>query len=218
MFMRRFLLLFSLLFNSIISYSQSWTDFRFESGDLLFQDMDCGELCDAIKTVTPTSHERHPSHVGLAYVVKDSVWVIEAWGDNVHLIPIRQFLFRGEGEQGTPKVMVGRVPAEYQNLAGRAVGFALEQRGKPYDKTFEYDNGKYYAAELIFDAYKAANRGKALFDTHEMSFSDPKNWKIHPFWKAYFEELKVKVPEGKTGFNAAALANDDNVEIVTSFY
>jgi uncharacterized protein YycO len=216
--MREFLLLFTLISASLACYGQDWKTFKFESGDLLFQDMDCGELCDAIKTVTPTSHDRHPSHVGLAYVVKDSVWVIEAWEDNVHLIPLRQFLFRDWVEEGRPKVMVGRVPAEYQNLAGRAVGFALEQRGRPYDPAFEYDNGKYYGAELVFDAYKTANKGKALFDIHEMNFSDPKNWKVHPFWKTYFEDLKVKVPEGKTGFNAAALANDDNVEIVISFY
>lgn len=216
--MKVFLLLFTLISGSFICNAQEWESFRFESGDLLFQDMDCGELCDAIEVVTPTVNERHLSHVALAYVVKDSIWVIESWENNVHLLPISAFMNRSVNGSGKPKVMVGRVSADYQNLAGRAVGFALEQRGRPYDKEMEYDNNKYYSSELIFDAFKAANKGRALFDVQEMNFSDPKNWKILPFWKDYFDELKIKVPEGKTGFNAAALANDDNVEIVASFY
>ena len=216
--MKGFSLLFTLLLLNGICTAQNWEAFKYESGDLLFQDMDCGEWCDAMEAVTPVAHNKRLSHVGIAYVNKDSVWVIEAWGADVHLLPLRQFMLRQLDDLGRPKVMVGRVPAEYQNLAGRAVGFALEQRGKPYDLEFIYDNGKFYASELVFDAYKAANKGRALFEVQQWSFSDPGNWKIHPFWQRYFEELQMKVPEGKSGFNPAALANDDNVEIVTSFY
>jgi hypothetical protein len=216
--MRFSLLVFTLSLFHIVSTAQDWQSFRFESGDLLFQDMDCGEWCDAFESVTPVANDKRLSHVGLAYVAKDSIWVIEALGENVHITPIREFMLRQLNDHGKPKVMVGRVPAEYQNLSGRAVGFALEQRGRAYDYALEYDNGKYYATELVFDAYKAANKGRALFDVHEWSFSDPKNWKMHPFWKRYFDEQGIKAPEGKTGFNPAALANDDNVEIVTTFY
>src|SRR5690606_14194498 len=81
-------------------------DFQYHTGDLLFQDMDCGALCDAIENVTPAVNGKHFSHVGMVYVVQDSVWVIEAIGKDVHLTPLAEFLNRQKNAEGKPKVIV----------------------------------------------------------------------------------------------------------------
>lgn len=178
-----------LIFNNIASYAQ---DFTYHTGDLLFQDLDCGELCDAIEKVTPGVNGKHFSHVGLVYVVQDSVWVVEAIGKNVHLTSINEFLGRQKDEKGHPKVVVGRLKKAYQKLNARAVGFALKQHGKPYDDEFIYNNGKYYCSELIYDAYKDANNGADFFGIYPMTFKDPATGKTDKVWKNYFKQLGKK--------------------------
>ena len=201
-----------------VTNAQDWRSFKFETGDLLFQDLDCGDLCDAIESVTPAVNNHHLSHVGLAYVTGEIVWVIEAMGEDVHLTTIKSFMERQTDALGQPKVIVGRVSDEYSNLAGRAVGFALEQKGKPYDDEFIYDNGKYYCSELIYDAFKAAHNNKPIFEMMPMTFKDPKTNKTLPVWEEYFKNLGRKIPEEKKGISPGLLANDDNVEIVKYFY
>ena len=46
-------------------------EFAFKSGYLLFQDLDCGELCDAIKWVTKGVNGKEFSHLGLVYIPGD---------------------------------------------------------------------------------------------------------------------------------------------------
>jgi hypothetical protein len=216
--MNRYILLSVLLFSSFISTAQSWKTFEFESGDILFQDLDCGPFCDAIKTVAPVINERRYSHVGLVYVVRDSVYIIEAWDNDVHILPLEKFMARQAAGNGEPKVTIGRVSAEYQSLGSRAVGFALEQRAKLLDDDMIYDNGKYYSAELIYDSYKAANHGKAVFEMGIFNFNNPRTAKTLPYWDTYFKQLKMKVPDGKAGLYPSSLANDEAIEIITSFF
>ena len=40
---------------------------KIKTGDLLFQNLDCGSLCDAIETVTEGYNAQKFSHIGLAY-------------------------------------------------------------------------------------------------------------------------------------------------------
>jgi hypothetical protein len=216
--MKRFYLLSCLLFALSAAHGQSWSEFNFKSGDLLFQDLDCGDLCDAIEAVTPGVDGKHFSHVGLAYVAGDSTYVIEAIGQNVHLIPISQFMARQTTAAGKPQVIVGRLKTAYAHLNPRAVGFALQQRGKPYDDEFKYDNGKYYCSELIYDAYKEANKGEPFFNLYPMTYKNPKTGNTVKAWKSYFKKLHTSIPEGKPGCNPGSIAMNGNVEIVQSFY
>lgn len=210
--------LFVALLLSIQGFSQKENQFPFRNGDLLFQDLDCGELCDAIEAVTPGLGDKHFSHIGMVYIAADSVYVIEALGKAVKLTRIQDFLNRQLNAGKKPKVVVGRLKEPYQRLNGRALGFALEQRGKPYDDAFIYNNGKYYCSELVYDAYKEANHGEPFFHLYPMTFKDPQTGKTFPAWKEYYKILKTKVPEGKPGCNPGSIAISNNVEIVHSFY
>lgn len=200
------------------SQAQSWKDFKYQTGDLLFQDLDCGDLCDAIEAVTPALDKKHFSHMGLVYIVGDSSYVIEAIGKDVHLTSLNNFLLRQTDINGNPKVVVGRLKLAFQKLNSRALGFALKQIGKPYDSDFIYDNGKYYCSELIYDAYQEANNGLPFFNLYPMTFKDPATGKTFPAWKEYYKKIGKKIPEGKRGCNPGSIAISDNVLIVSSFY
>lgn len=206
------------IFLAINATGQDWKSFQYQSGDLLFQDIDCGGLCDAIESVTPGVGNKHFSHIGLAYVMAGSVWVIEAIGKDVHLTPLDDFLQRQLDSNGNPKVMVGRLKNQYRQLNTKAISFALQRKGTPYDDVFLYNNGKYYCSELVYDAFKYANDGNDLFNLYPMTFKDPKTGKTMPVWKKYYKKLRRKIPEGKPGCNPGSIAISTSVTIVASFY
>ncbi len=216
--MKYWLLFAGLTLSSLFANAQAWKDFQYQTGDLLFQDLDCGELCDAIEAVTPGFDNKHFSHVGLVYVAGDSIYVVEASGKDVHVTSINIFLQKQLDSSGRPKVVVGRLNQNYQKLNNKAIAFALKQIGKPYDQEFIYDNGMYYCSELVYDAYMYANGGIPFFNLYPMTFADSHTGKTFPAWKRYYKQLGKKIPEGKQGCNPGSIAVNSNVLIVASFY
>lgn len=216
----RQIILLSFFLGSFIcsSFGQEWKQFKYQTGDLLFQDIDCGELCDAIESVTPGIGDKHFSHVGLVYALGDSVYVVEAIGAGVQLTPLPSFLTRQLDTQGHPKVIVGRLKKQYQSLHNKAIAFALKQLHTPYDDEFIYNNGKYYCSELIYDAYQNANGGVPFFNLYPMTYKNPNTGKTLKAWKQYFKKIKHKIPEGKKGCNPGSIAVDGAVDIVAQFY
>lgn len=216
--MRKLCFFVILLLNTCYANAQAWKDFDYQTGDILFQDLDCGPLCDAIETVTPAWNGKHFSHAGIVYREGDAVFVIEAIGRDVHGTAIEDFLQRQRDENGNPKVVVGRLQQKYRKLNEAAVNFALAQNSVLYDDAFIYDNGKYYCTELLYDAYKTANGGKAFFKLKPMTYKDPANNKTFPAWTTYYADLGVKIPEGEPGCNPGSVATDKKIDIIKSFY
>lgn len=207
------------LAKSVLKKNQPDTsNFPFQSGDILFQDLDCGELCEAIEKVTHGMDGKSFSHIGLVFLRHDSVFVMEAIGKDVHLTPIEQFMGRSRDAAGHQKIVVGRLKTPFQHLHKKALQFAMAQIGTPYDNVFLYQNGKYYCSELIYDAYQYANHNQPFFQLEPMTFKDPATGKTFPAWVRYYEELKMPIPEGKPGCNPAGISRSDKIDIVKSFY
>lgn len=182
---------------------------NYKTGDLLFQNLDCGEICDAIEAVTTGYENQSFSHIGLVYVHNDSVFVIEAIGNDVHLTSIVDFL-----ERSDTLLVQGRLKPEYTKLIPKAIQFALIQQGKPYDEPFLYNNGKYYCSELIYDAFAFANNGKAFFQLEPMTFKKPDSQEYFPVWVDYYKKLNMPIPEGKPGINPGGISRSDKIEIL----
>jgi hypothetical protein len=192
--------------------------FSYQTGDLLFQDLDCGDLCDAIEKVTHGVNGKSFSHIGLVYVDGHSRFVIEAIGKDVHLTDVNEFVARSKDENGNPKILVGRLKNEFRKLNEDAIKFALGQLGTPYDDEFIYKNNKYYCSELIYDAYKKANHDKPFFELRPMTFKDPSTGHTFPAWIKYYKDLKAKIPQGQPGCNPAGISTSSKIEIVKSFF
>jgi hypothetical protein len=192
--------------------------FEYKSGDILFQDLDCGDLCTAIETVTEGVDGKSFSHLGLVHVYNDSVVVIEAIGKSVQVTPIQVFVNRNSDDKGNPKIVVARLNSEYAKLNTKALEFAVAQLGAPYDDAFLYDNGSYYCSELIYDAYKSANGNQPFFELTPMTFKDPATAEMFPVWVEYYENLKMSIPEGELGCNPGGISRSEKLQVVTSFY
>ena len=216
--MRVLLLSFVLFITCKTAFSQEWRTYEFRNGDLLFQDLDCGPLCDAIEKVTPDYQGRRFSHVGIVYKTDQACYVIEAVGAGAKRTPVDSFILRQTDGSGSPKVGVGRLVPDRRHLIDSALSFCLRQIGKPYDQYFLYEPDSYYCSELIYDALMAANNGIPVFQLSPMTFKDPETQNYFPAWEQCYSRLDEEIPEGQPGCNPGSIANEPAVEILNFFY
>jgi len=189
--------------------------FEPEPGDLLFQDLDCGPMCDAIEKVTTGYKGADFSHVGIAAKTSDGKpVVIEAVSAGVKVTDLEDFLSRSSDDAGRPKVLVGRLKKRYRNLIAPAIEASLALKGKPYDKVFAIDNDAYHCSELVYEAFLRANNGRAVFELQPMTFNDPDTGEIFSVWKDYYANLGAAVPQGRPGINPGGISRSPVLNIV----
>ncbi len=187
-------------------------NFQLQAGDLLFQDLDCGPMCDAIESVTQGYDDANFSHVGMAVEIADAFYVLEAIGVGVTLTPIEKFLARGLDSKGNPKVMVGRLRAKYHSFIQPAIHRGLSYLGKEYDGIFDIENDKYYCSELVYEAFKVD--GKSIFKLYPMTFKPLDAKEFFPVWVDYYKDLGLPIPEGEAGLNPGGVSRSSYLEVV----
>ena len=179
----------------------------------MFQDLDCGPLCDAIEEVTTGYNGSNFSHIGVvAKNSKNKFIVIEAISKGVSCTPIDTFLNRSFNSKGKPKVVVGRLKNRYKKYILNAITMALRLKGKPYDNIFTMNDSAYYCSELIYRIFSYNN--KPIFHLSKMTFKDPKTKTTFSAWKKYYKNLKVNIPEGKLGINPGSISRSKAIDIV----
>ena len=180
-----------------------------KEGDFIFQNIDCGPLCEAINEVTFGYKDHKFNHIGMVIEHNDKLQVIEATWPEVKITPLQEFL------QKTPKAnYLGRLEPEYQHLIPKAKEFAYKQLGLPYDINYLMDNGKYYCSELLYDAFLFANKGEPFFQLFPMTYKAKDANQIFTVWQEYFDDLKQEVPQGKPGLNPAGMSLDKKIVII----
>lgn len=189
------------------------TALQLQTGDLVFQDLDCGPLCDAIEQVTPGLRGAEVTHVGMVVVGADGLTVIEAIGPAVQEIPLEQFLARTSDSDGRPKVFVERLRDPARIPA--AVAWMQERLGTPYDDRFDADDRAFYCSELMQDALNAV--GEPAFPPIAMTFRKPGSKRAFPAWARYFRQMAHPIPEGSPGSNPGHLSLSAELELVGRF-
>jgi len=185
-----------------------------QEGDLLFQDLNCGELCDAIEAVTEGVNGKDFSHCAMVVKINDTLQVVEAIGDKVQVNSIKNFFARSGDTASIQNITVGRVLEKYQPLVAKAALSAKAHIGEPYDDVFLINNNSWYCSELLYDAFKEANDSKEFFELNPMTFKDPKTNDYFPAWVDYYQQLKTDIPEGRPGINPGLISRSDKIEIV----
>lgn len=190
---------------SQLSFSQN---IKLKTGDIIFQSMNCGPLCEAINQVTEGYKGNDFSHLGLVYIQNDSIYIIEAAGTAVQLTPLEKFK-----SYTKENMFVGRLKRKHRKLIPEAIAFSLQQIGTPYDDAYLYNNGSYYCSELIYDAFLDAF-GKPFFELQPMTFKAPNSNEYFEVWQEYYDNLKMEIPEGKLGCNPGGISISNKLKII----
>lgn len=179
-----------------------------KNGDLLFINVNCGAMCDAINAVTEGFEGNDFNHVGMVYSDNNNdFFVYEAISKGVVKTPLNDFLKR------TNIVYKGTIKAPFQHLIPLAAAFCEEQLGVPYDADFLYDNGKYYCSELLYDAFLYANDNQPFFQLFPMTYKEPDSEEFFPVWVEHFTKQGIEIPEGLPGCNPGGMSLDEKVEM-----
>ncbi|MGH1413652.1 MAG: YiiX/YebB-like N1pC/P60 family cysteine hydrolase [Pelagimonas sp.] len=182
---------------------------QIQTGDILFQDIGCGAVCDAINGSTLGWKGAEINHCGMAIVIGQQIVVAEAIAPHVKMTALPSFLDRTLDDQARPRVILARLDPRYHALIPAAVAFAHASVGVPYDGRYGPDGSAMYCSELIVDAFWRANGQTAFFPESPMSFSDPVTGEVLPFWVRYYKHFGEEVPEGELGSNPGDLSLSD---------
>lgn len=189
------------LFSSLIFAQDSKPELK--EGDLVFQDLDCGPLCDAIEAVTEGYQGRDFSHVAIIVKIKSELRAVEAIGNFVRSTSIDSLFLRCPNPD---KYLIMRLNDEYQNLIPKARKYAISTIGKPYDNRFIMNNDSLYCSELIYEAFLDKKSKNKLFDLQPMTYKDPANNSFFPAWIDYYKDLKSPIPQGLMGINPGLIS------------
>lgn len=189
---------------------------KLKTGDFLFQDLDCGPLCDAIENATFHDKNYKISHVGIVLVEKDSVFVLEAY-DGVTKTPLQKFLKRSVTKEEKPLVVIARLKPEYQKHIPAFIKRLKTKIGLSYDTEFKLFNNKYYCSELIYENLLDTTN-KPIFTVKPMTFKNKKTHKTDLAWVNYFKEQNIAIPEGALGCNPADYLVSDRLQILVFMY
>ncbi len=207
-------IIFVLIFFSVGLTKGQNINYQAQEGDILFQDLDCGDLCTAIKQVTIGIDSAEFSHIALVQKVAGKWMVLEAISDGVKYTPLLDFFKRSIDENGNPKIWVGRIKDKYRRIIPKVKELSASYLSIPYDDSFLMDNGKYYCSELLYDIFKKANDNTPFFDLEPMTFKDLKTKQFLKVWKEYYQKLGLPIPEGEQGINPAGISRSPKIEIV----
>ena len=206
-------LAFLMFISSFSLFAQQNVRRHLKEGDLLFQDLNCGELCDAIEAVTEGVHGKDFSHCAMVVSVGDSLMVVEAIGSKVQFNSVHRFFARSGDTLEIKNIAVGRVKQQYTALIPQAVLNAKALVGQPYDDAFLPNNGSWYCSEVLYEAFRKASNSE-FFELQPMTFKDPRTKDFFPAWIQYYRDLKTEIPEAVPGLNPGSISRSDKIEII----
>ena len=190
---------------------------EFKTGDLLFQDLKCGPLCDAIDAVTKGYQGKDFSHVGMVVNYQNQLGVIEAIGSKVQFTSLNIFLGRSFDAKGKPLVVAARLKKKYTQSIAKACELAIASLGTPYDDRFLPNNDSLYCSELIYAVYLNQASAKPLFKLAPMTYKQPGSKAFFPAWEQYYANLKSPIPEGKMGLNPGLISRSGKIKIIYQY-
>ena len=189
-----------------------------QHGDLLFcvASPSRDGIAQAIVSVTEGIDLQRVSHVAIVCKEPDGTYALEASGkQGVWLNPIDSFFIHCDHSSANkPMVLLGRLKDSSHVAA--SVERAKTYLGKPYDRQYLPGDSAIYCSELVHLAYLDSEE-KPIFPQQPMSFHD-QSGHVTQFWKDYYQQWHMNVPEGWPGTNPGGISRSDAIEIVGKFY
>ncbi len=209
--MKNILLISMQLIFSILNTNAQAPKTLLKEGDLVFQDLDCGPLCDAIEAVTEGYKGRDFSHVAIIIKENNRLRAVEAIGTEVRSISIDSLFLRTPSKN---KYLIMRLNDEYQYLSKNISKNSLKYIGKKYDDRFIMNNDSLYCSELVYEVFNASVKNEQIFHLQEMTYKEPGTDKFFQAWIDYYKSLNSIIPEGLPGINPGLISRSAYLHIV----
>lgn len=204
MFKRPIFLLFIFFYNILGAWNQVNLE-DLKQGDIIFQELNCGSLCESIAKVTPSKQGYLFTHAGLILIKEGQTMVVEAIGDKVQCTPIEDFIKRSSFSKKKSIAVARFKSSSKAQKASEAAVLALNYLDVPYDNAFLPDGTALYCTELIQIVFRKVGLGSVI-KSKPMTFKDPESGQILESWQKYYDNLGVKIPEGLQGTNPGRLS------------
>jgi len=202
--MKKLILIMNLL--AILGLNAFGQPLKIKTGDLLFRETVSSNLSQAIDQVTQTGKQTHFSHIGIADVERDTVFVLHASPiGGTCKITLNEF---SHPEADSVRVVVYRLKKPYRSAIPSAIKEAKSLLGKPYNFSYILSDSSQYCSEFIYRAFEA----DSIFKLNPMTFKDPATGEFAPTWVDYYKKLGLEIPEGKPGCNPNGMAASDKIE------
>lgn len=175
-------------------------------GDLLFVGTSGSDLGNAITEVTENDKAKNYSHIAMVFEIGDSLFVNDATPKyGVSVRPIGQFIKEESTTENTIDVFRTLLSKEQIDAAMSKISPYI---GRPYNHAYLLTDTAFYCSQLIYKAFAAYS----VFEMEPMTFK--KDGETLDFWKEYYEELNVAIPEGVPGCNPNGMAADDDIKFI----
>ncbi|PRZ00271.1 permuted papain-like amidase YaeF/Yiix C92 family enzyme [Marinilabilia salmonicolor] len=202
-------LVFLMITTMIISGCDNKDKVSLRTGDLLFRGKTPSAFSTAIDDVTQTDAGKHFSHVGLAEVVDEEVFVIHAEGSRgVCREQLSDFMSDPEGNQ--LYVEAYRLKGDKKRVVDSALVRASSLIGEPYNYSYIIEDPGFYCSELIWYAFAT----DSVFSLEPMTFKDPATGEFHDGWRKHYSRLGIEIPEGLPGCNPNGMAASDRLDLL----
>ncbi len=194
-----------LLTVSINTEAQQLNPHQIKTGDLLFRETASSNLSQAIDQVTQTDKQTHFSHVGLAIVENDSVYVLHASPiGGTCQISLTKF---SQPDGDSVLVSVYRLQEAHHAAIPNAISKARSLLGKPYNFSYVLSDTSHYCSEFIYLAFKK----DSIFTLNPMTFKDPESGDFDSTWVKHYQKLKMEIPEDLPGCNPNGMAASEKL-------
>lgn len=181
---------------------------KLRNGDLLFVSADSGKLSGAIDRVTQTDKKTHYSHIALLEKSGKKYWILHADTRNgSERLSLQEFLQRTKKEKN--QVDVYRLKPAFRQSIPRAIQTAKTMLGKPYNYTYILSDTAYYCSDFMQRAFAR----DTVFSLNSMTFKDSTG-RTDSAWTAFYQKLRLAVPEGKLGCNPNGMAASAKIYFV----
>lgn len=195
------LILTSLHFSQAVAINEAREDALLRAGDILLVPLNC-YVCNAIEKETGVPYS-HSVVVANSTNTLSDAYVYEAWGE-VKRTPLNEIFQRAQKSQN----LFHMRPIEFlsNTLSEQEIASVFENsfKGLPFDDLFLWDNfnesgkEKLYCSEFVLKFINTFLRNPE--PPSPMSFGV-----LSDFWKKYYAQFNLEIPEGQPGISPATL-------------
>ncbi|PRD45020.1 hypothetical protein C5745_18655 [Sphingobacterium haloxyli] len=182
-------------------------------GDLLFVGAQSKNLSGAINRVTQRTSSAAFDHIGLIEIAHGLPHILHASSKKGSVKEPLDSLLKNNHDDDR-LFAIYRIDSIYQNAIPEAIARARQMLGKPYNWSYTLNDSSYYCSDFVERAF----RHIALFQLEPMTFKNPKTGDFDEFWKIFYANQGLEVPEGELGCNPNGMAASRHIHYVGSFH